>query len=135
MLTVGWGLVSGTRENLRLQLGRGLVLRRRKRQLHAGLQQFPERSGALIAARLDVGIDPVAVHDSDLARALPASADVPEWARSWRRSHRLLVGLFDTEGRGRSLIARSIDREARVKSLAPKGYARRGQRHHRTRCR
>jgi hypothetical protein len=81
-------------------------------------------------------IDPGKVADLDLARALPATAELPAWASRWdldlkRRvnwiesGHRLIVPLFDERGLMRSLLARCI-RPHEVKSLAPSSYERRG---------
>jgi len=71
-------------------------------------------------------INPSRVADFDLARALPASIDVPKWARrdgeSWSSSsYRLIVSLFDAHGLRRSVLARSIDANASAnnKSAAP----------------
>ena len=75
-----------------------------------------------LAAR---GLDPTVAADRDLARAL-RSAELPRWARAWSREHRLIVPLFDASGALRSLLARSVDRSATIKSLAPQGYSRAG---------
>ncbi len=78
---------------------------------------------AYLASR---GIDAGRVADLDLARALPAG-DVPSWARTWQTTgHRLIVPLCDASGVMRSVLARSLDRGAQRKSLAPTGYTRAG---------
>lgn len=75
------------------------------------------------------GLDPAAVEDLDLARAIPRGP-LPGWARSasgtWAESgHRLLVPLVDHAGVTRSLRARAVG-EARIKALAPRGAEVRG---------
>lgn len=77
------------------------------------------------------GIDPVAVADLDVARALVATdAALPSWAVFGRRSWlgaggRLIVPLVDELGAVRSVLARRLG-DAQPKSLATKGYERRG---------
>lgn len=70
------------------------------------------------------------VADLGLARALPRNAPLPQWAScgsSWSNTgHLVIAPLFDHEGIMRSLIARSIDRDAERKSLAPRGHTRAG---------
>jgi hypothetical protein len=76
------------------------------------------------------GCDPDGTSRLDLAFALGTSA-LPAWARigetPWTRSrHRLIVPLSDATGVMRSCIARSVERQPRVKSVAPSGYSRAG---------
>lgn len=59
------------------------------------------------------GLDAGDVEGRDLARALPAGAALPRWARfqgqSWSRSgHRLIVPMWDASGAMASLHARSV---------------------------
>ena len=73
------------------------------------------------------GLNPQHIADLDLARALPESGRIPKWAEPWRISgHKLLCPLFDVQADARSMLARSLDRGAQRKSLAPTGYARSG---------
>lgn len=72
------------------------------------------------------GIDPVAVEEFDLARALPADLPVPRWARFRRRSWpscglQLIVPCFDERGRLVSMRARRITGVA-PKEIAPSGH-------------
>jgi hypothetical protein len=60
----------------------------------------------------------------DLARAMPASPDLPSWARSrggpWNRTgHRILFRLWDHTGQAVSLRARCPDPNVTPKSLVP----------------
>ncbi|MEY4514651.1 MAG: hypothetical protein RLZZ450_6773 [Pseudomonadota bacterium] len=76
------------------------------------------------------GIDSREVAKQDLAVAMPW-ADPPSWAsigpNSWPRTHhRLLVPLYDAMGALRSVLARSIERQPLLKSVAPSGFARSG---------
>jgi DNA primase len=76
------------------------------------------------------GIDSRATWERDLAVGLPW-AELPEWAqfgeRSWAHSmHRLIVPLRDAAGVTRSVLARSVEKQPLVKSVAPRGYARSG---------
>ena len=69
--------------------------------------------------------------EHDCCRALPVGAWLPAWAtfggRGWDRTgHRLIVPLYDWHGRLTSVLARSIDRAAQVKSVGAAGYGRRG---------
>jgi hypothetical protein len=69
--------------------------------------------------------------DHDCARAMTASSALPQWARSgdssWLASgHRLIVPLYDCFGVMRSVVARSIERNPRRKSLGVQGHGRRG---------
>ena len=72
------------------------------------------------------GLDPAAVDDLGLARALRSSR-LPRWAHGpggpWTESgHRLLLPLFDAHGRMASLRARAVvSVEGRLKGLAPSG--------------
>jgi hypothetical protein len=75
------------------------------------------------------GVDPVVVADRDLARALPADASGPPWARlrglPWASSgHRLIAPLVDSRGRLSSLLARRIAESDTPKSVAPSGHTR-----------
>lgn len=78
------------------------------------------------------GIAPVAkLVEQDCARALPEGALCPEWAyfgeRAWSNTgHRLIVPLYDSTGRMRSLIARSVERDPLRKSLGARGKQRGG---------
>jgi len=59
------------------------------------------------------GLDPIAIADRDLARAVPERLTLPSWAAyrrvPWNRSgHRLVVRLFDAQGQLASLTARCI---------------------------
>lgn len=71
-------------------------------------------------------IDPTAVADMDLARAIPASARLPSWAAfrgmGWHQAgYRIVVPLVDAHGAVRSIRARHVFGGA-PKSLAPSGY-------------
>jgi len=77
------------------------------------------------------------IHDArrlaehDCVRVLPWDATCPAWAhcgeRAWADSgHRLIVPLYDWQGRMRSVIGRSLERQPRVKSSGAKGFQRRG---------
>lgn len=73
-------------------------------------------------------LDPIAVADLDLARALPTSGALPRECTyqrtSWRETgHRLLVPLYDAAGRRRSLLARRL-RVGEPKTLPFAGYER-----------
>lgn len=79
------------------------------------------------------GIDPAAVEDADLARALPATGALPSWAtfqrRTWRETgHLLVVPMFDHLGELVSLHSRYIGDGATdaPKSLTPAGSSNRG---------
>jgi hypothetical protein len=77
------------------------------------------------------GLDPRAVADARLARAIRPGAPLPAWARigrePWTRSgHRLITPLRNAHDQGRSLIARSIIKGAERKSVAPRGHTRAG---------
>lgn len=76
-------------------------------------------------------IDPIAVADADLARALPDGVALPSWAalgaRSWLVSgHRLVVPMVDARGVMRSVLARKVIDVDGPKSVAPSGYGRGG---------
>jgi hypothetical protein len=73
-------------------------------------------------------LDPVAIAERDLARAIPERAKLPAWASCrgvpWNRSnHRLVARLFDTQGQLASLTARRIVEAADdvPKALFPPG--------------
>lgn len=78
------------------------------------------------------GISPVAkLVEHNCARALPDGAECPEWAHfgahAWSRTgHRLIVPLYDSIGRMRSLIARSVEKDPLRKSLGARGKQRGG---------
>jgi hypothetical protein len=91
-------------------------------------------SDAEVSARLEgCGLRSEWVDDFHLARALPATADLPAWASfrgarprrlSWVESgHRLLVPAYDAFGRMRSVRALSVDGTVDPKGLSPAGYA------------
>lgn len=68
------------------------------------------------------GLDPGAIAERDLARALPERLKLPRWASRlgvpWNRSnHRLVARLFDAQGQLASLTARRI---VRVEDDVPK---------------
>ena len=72
-------------------------------------------------------IDPNLVAVRDLARAVPASAALPGWARfqaqPWTQTgHRLLVPMFDASGAMRSVRARAVVPSDAPKALPPTGY-------------
>lgn len=74
------------------------------------------------------GVDVGAVVARQLARALPARATVPAWARlngaTWpERGYRLLVPMFDRRGRLASLHARNVNRTIEPKGASPAGCA------------
>lgn len=67
----------------------------------------------------------------DLARVMPADIRLPRWAWSRRgpwagTGHRILFRLWDHTGQAVSLRARSFDRTATPKSLAPSGCSVKG---------
>jgi hypothetical protein len=91
-------------------------------------------SDAEVSARLEgCGLRPEWVDDFHLARALPATADLPAWASfrgvrprrlSWVESgHRLLVPAYDAFGCMRSVRAWCVDGTVDPKGLSPAGYA------------
>lgn len=104
--------------------------------------RYPPQSevGALLSATVPVTddaevsaylrhreIDPLAIAELRLAFALPTSAAVPAWARTWgATNHRLVVPLVNHLGHTRSVLARSVDLDPTLKSIAPKGFERRG---------
>jgi hypothetical protein len=72
------------------------------------------------------GVQPRLVRERDTARQL-ANGGAPEWAGSWSSSqHRLVIPMFDASGQMRSVLARSIERAPKLKSLAPRGFGRAG---------
>lgn len=77
------------------------------------------------------GLDTIAIADLELAVAIKPGEPLAGWARlgrmPWSLSrHRCLVKLFDCKGVARSVIARSLDRKAERKSVAPRGHTRAG---------
>lgn len=73
------------------------------------------------------GLDPIAVDDRDLARVIAPDAWLPRWAwskdGSWSRSgHRLILPMFDEEGRMRSVRAWKVSPGVGVKRLPPSGH-------------
>lgn len=90
-----------------------------------------ERVSAYLEGR---GVHPTAIATSaggqGIARAIPVGLEVPRWAWGpdgpWSRRHRLVVPLRDARGVARSLLARDVTGEARVKSAAPAGHTRAG---------
>lgn len=73
------------------------------------------------------GIDLGHVEDRDLARALPLGARCPRWAQfrgaAWSQGpHRLLIPMFNAEGKMTSLHARAA-KGAEPKGLSPTGCA------------
>lgn len=77
-------------------------------------------------------LDPAAVEDLDMARALPVRARLPRWARgprgAWTESgHRLVLPLFGATGRLEALRARAVvPLDGGPKGLAPAGAEVRG---------
>ena len=74
-------------------------------------------------------IDGAEVAKLDIARVLPIRSVVPSWARylgrAWSLGHRLIVPLYDAEGRVRSLHARALGITApggRGKAASPAGF-------------
>lgn len=90
-----------------------------------------ERVSAYLEGR---GVHPTAIATSaggrGIARAIPVGLEVPRWAwgpdGAWSRRHRLILPLRDARGVARSLLARDVTGEARVKSAAPAGHTRAG---------
>lgn len=78
------------------------------------------------------GIDRlVALVEHDCVRVLPSHVDCPAWAhfgtRPWSTTgHRLLVPLYDSLGRMRSFVARSVEYAPLRKSLGAKEHERAG---------
>jgi len=71
-------------------------------------------------------LDPVAIADHDLARALPPGP-LPGWAhaggRSWAESrHVVVLPFIDCNGRMASLQARRMEGGGELKALSPTGY-------------
>jgi len=86
------------------------------------VDQVPEVGDWLRSKR----IDPVAVADADLARAIPLGAALPSWAAlrasSWADAgYRLVAPIVDAGGTVRSLRVRNV-LGGEPKSLAPRGY-------------
>lgn len=68
---------------------------------------------------------------AEAARALRRGIELPAWAsvagRPWSETgHRIVVPLYDFTGRMMSVLARSVDRGTRPKSVGTSGYQRRG---------
>lgn len=77
------------------------------------------------------GVDPDAVADRDLARALPPTASLPAWATlgssPWTQTgHRLIAPMVDARGRLRSLLARRVTESSSPKSISPANHGRAG---------
>jgi hypothetical protein len=73
------------------------------------------------------GLDPAAVEDRDLARALPHDAPLPRWATfqgsTWTSTgHRLLVPVYDGHGAMRSVRASRLRSGDSPKRLPPAGH-------------
>lgn len=83
-----------------------------------------------VAAYLETrGVDPVAMTDRDLARVIAPTSTLPAWATfsgsPWTvTGHRLVVPLYDSRGRMRSLLARRVGPGESPKSIAPAGHTR-----------
>ena len=79
---------------------------------------------ALLASR---GLDAELVDDGNLARALPAGAPLPRWARydgrTWAETgHRLVLPVFDAGGTMRSVRAWRVTENDTPKRLPPSGH-------------
>lgn len=77
------------------------------------------------------GVDPGEVEARTLGAVLAGSTTAPRFARLGRKSwsetgFRLILPLFDAQGRARSCLARAVTRTSSMKSTAPTGYARSG---------
>lgn len=103
--------------------------------------EYPERSelAALWRQTVPVGedrdacrmlvarrIDPELVDERNLARVIPADAELPDWATYRRRpwlstGHRLLVPVYDETGTGRSVRAWRLSDGDSPKRLPPTG--------------
>ena len=73
------------------------------------------------------GLDPEAVAELCAVAYMAGDVDPPSWAgtsrESWRESgHRLIVPLYDARGVMRSVRARDVTGQARIKELTPTGY-------------
>lgn len=73
------------------------------------------------------GLDARAVASLDLARALPVTGLLPNWARyrgkPWTESgHRMIVRVFDAAGACRSVRAWRVEGDAPAKRLPPGGH-------------
>lgn len=76
-------------------------------------------------------IKPGNLIEHEACKALPRTGQLPDWARlgsaTWTETgHRIVIPLFDWRGDLRSVIARSIELDAGVKSAGVPGYHRRG---------
>jgi hypothetical protein len=83
----------------------------------------PEVSGYLVRRK----IDPVLASALRLVRCLPSGARLPRWARYGRQSwaetgHRMLLRVFDHEGRTRSVRAWRVTEGDSPKRLPPAGH-------------
>lgn len=81
---------------------------------------------AVCAWLVSRGLDLSQIELWNLARALPADS-LPGWARvgraSWFESgYRVMIPLYDAQGRMRSLRARSLSRTNDIKEVAPSGF-------------
>jgi predicted P-loop ATPase len=108
--------------------------------------EYPDRNAVsklwddALAADLDSGVaqwlhgrglDPRDVARKKLAKVIALNAALPKWARfgsrPWNESgHRVVFELIDAAGDVRSVLARTIQPNARLKSLAPRGKRRSG---------
>ena len=104
------------------------------RELWERCVPIPEDDEIYAWLRDERRLDPDAVFRAHLARVLPADLDpTPAWAgfarsgRAWTKvGHRLLVPLYDAEGRMRSVIARRVTAGGKraPKGVSPSGHAR-----------
>lgn len=83
----------------------------------------PEASAYLEARALD----PLEVEARDLARALPVAGELPRWARyqgrTWRETaHTIVLPVFDSLGRMRSVRAMRVRENDTPKRLPPTGF-------------
>lgn len=90
-----------------------------------------EASAYLLGRTNDAGeprpIDPTGVADRDLARVLPRALALPRGcafkSRSWHETgHRIVVPLYDAQGRRRTLIARRVRETDTPKTLPLAGF-------------
>jgi hypothetical protein len=77
------------------------------------------------------GLDPAAVEDGQLARALPTGTELPRWAwydgTAWaEKGYRCLLPMFDDTGALRSVRVRSLADPKGPKALPPTGHTLRG---------
>lgn len=100
-------------------------------EMWAGCQPVIEDS-EVVAWLQGRGLDPAAVEDFHLARALPGSAPLPRWARfrgkPWNiTTHRLIVPMFGPSGRMESVHARALmPTDPGEKAASPAGVEMRG---------